>query len=71
MLRTASPDFSVPFVSLVPVEMTMAHLIIGIGIIPMWIEAGINVCDHGVPHDISWQNYVKYVGPMAKHTDWL
>ena len=28
-------------------------------------------CDHGVPHDVSWQNYVKYVGLLAKNTGWL
>ncbi|OQA00955.1 MAG: Uroporphyrinogen decarboxylase (URO-D) [Planctomycetes bacterium ADurb.Bin401] len=28
-------------------------------------------CDHGVPQDVSWQNYVKYVGLIAKSTGWL
>jgi len=37
------------------------------------IKAGgfIPGCDHGVPHDVSWQNYVRYVGLMAKNTGWL
>lgn len=28
-------------------------------------------CDHGVPSDVSWQNYVEYVGMMAKYTGWI
>lgn len=28
-------------------------------------------CDHGVPPDVSWPNYVRYVELLAKATDWL
>lgn len=28
-------------------------------------------CDHGVPHDISWKNFVYYVKLLAKETNWL
>jgi len=28
-------------------------------------------CDHGVPSDISWPDYVRYVGLLAKETGWL
>ena len=28
-------------------------------------------CDHGVPADVSWQNYVTYVGHLARATGWL
>ncbi|MHB9071541.1 MAG: uroporphyrinogen decarboxylase family protein [Sedimentisphaerales bacterium] len=28
-------------------------------------------CDHGVPHDISWQNFIYYVKLLAKETGWL
>jgi len=28
-------------------------------------------CDHGVPHDVSWADYVDYVGLLAKETGWL
>ncbi len=28
-------------------------------------------CDHGVPHDISWQNYIEYGKILAKLTGWI
>lgn len=28
-------------------------------------------CDHGVPSDVSWPNYVTYVGLLARATGWL
>jgi uroporphyrinogen decarboxylase len=28
-------------------------------------------CDHGVPHDISWQNFVSYAKRLARITGWL
>ena len=28
-------------------------------------------CDHGVPHDVSWPDYVNYVSLLAKATGWL
>lgn len=28
-------------------------------------------CDHGVPHDVSWKDYIYYVGLLAKETGWL
>ncbi len=28
-------------------------------------------CDHGVPPDVSWPNYVRYVGLLARETGWL
>ncbi len=28
-------------------------------------------CDHGVPHDISWENFVYYVGRLAEAIGWL
>ncbi|MGD9109903.1 MAG: uroporphyrinogen decarboxylase family protein [Phycisphaerales bacterium] len=28
-------------------------------------------CDHGVPSDVSWPNFVNYVGLLAKVTGWL
>jgi hypothetical protein len=27
-------------------------------------------CDHGVPSDVSWPNYVHYTGLLAKATGW-
>jgi hypothetical protein len=37
------------------------------------IESGgyIPGCDHGVPPDVSWPNYVAYVGLLARATGWL
>lgn len=37
------------------------------------VESGgyIPGCDHGVPPDISWDNFVNYVGGLAKITGWL
>ncbi len=28
-------------------------------------------CDHGVPSDVSWPNYVRFTGLLAKATGWL
>ena len=28
-------------------------------------------CDHGVPPDISWQNFIEYTRLLAKLTGWL
>ena len=28
-------------------------------------------CDHGVPSDVSWKDWVRYVGLLAKETGWL
>jgi uroporphyrinogen decarboxylase len=28
-------------------------------------------CDHGVPPDVSWPNFVHYVGLLARVTGWL
>jgi uroporphyrinogen-III decarboxylase len=28
-------------------------------------------CDHGIPSDVSWDNYVDYVGQLARLTGWL
>jgi uroporphyrinogen-III decarboxylase len=28
-------------------------------------------CDHGVPHDVSWPNFVYYIKLLAKTTGWL
>ncbi len=28
-------------------------------------------CDHGIPHDVSWDNYVYYVTLLAQATGWL
>jgi uroporphyrinogen decarboxylase len=27
-------------------------------------------CDHGVPHDVSWGNFVEYARLLAKVTGW-
>ena len=37
------------------------------------IEDGgyIPSCDHGIPSDVSWPNFVRYVGLLAKATGWL
>jgi uroporphyrinogen decarboxylase len=28
-------------------------------------------CDHGIPPDVSWSNFVRYAGLLAKATGWL
>ena len=39
---------------------------------PLLEEGGfIPACDHGVPPDISWPNYVEYARLLAKLTGWL
>jgi len=42
-------------------------------VVPPLLEEGgfIPGCDHGVPPDISWQNYVEYARFLAKLTGWL
>jgi uroporphyrinogen decarboxylase len=42
-------------------------------VVPPLLEDGgfIPSCDHGVPHDISWQNYVEYSRLLAELTGWL
>lgn len=43
------------------------------GIVPSLLKEGgfIPGCDHGVPSDISWQNFVEYSRLLAKLTGWL
>lgn len=31
----------------------------------------IPACDHGIPSDVSWKNYVYYTGLLAEKTGWL
>ncbi len=39
---------------------------------PLIREGGyIPGCDHGVPADVSWENFVHYVGLLARATGWL
>jgi len=42
-------------------------------VVPPLLEEGgfIPGCDHGVPPDISWPNYVEYVRLLAELTGWL
>lgn len=42
-------------------------------VVPPLLEDGgfIPGCDHGVPHDISWQNFIEYSRILAKLTGWL
>ena len=42
-------------------------------VVPPLLEDGgfIPSCDHGVPPDVSWQNYVEYSRLPAKGTGWL
>ena len=41
-------------------------------VVPLLKEGGfIPSCDHGVPPDISWQNYIDYSRLLAKLTGWL
>lgn len=38
----------------------------------LFIDGGyIPGCDHGVPPDISWQNYLDFTRLLAKHSGWL
>ncbi len=41
--------------------------------VPFLLEEGgyIPSCDHGVPPDISWQNFIEYGRLLAKMTGWL
>lgn len=41
----------------------LAPIIKGGGYIPS--------CDHGVPHDISWDNFIEYSRILAELTGWL
>jgi len=43
------------------------------GIVPKMFEKGgfIPGCDHGVPPDISWQNYVEFTRLLAKLSGWI
>lgn len=39
---------------------------------PVIREGGyIPGCDHGMPHDISWDNYLHYIKLLAQETGWL
>jgi len=41
-------------------------------VIPLMKEGGfIPGCDHGIPHDISFQNYTDFVRLVAERTGWL
>ncbi len=42
-------------------------------VIPPLLETGgfIPGCDHGVPPDISWPNFVEYTRLLAQLTGWL
>jgi uroporphyrinogen decarboxylase len=42
-------------------------------IIPFMLQDGgyIPSCDHGVPPDISWRNFLEYSYLLAKYTGWL
>ena len=42
-------------------------------VVPSLLKEGgyIPGCDHGVPHDISWANFVEYTRLLAKLTGWL
>jgi len=36
------------------------------------VEAGgyIPSCDHGIPHDVSWPNYLDYCRQLGELTGW-
>jgi len=42
-------------------------------VVPPLLEDGgyIPGCDHGVPHDISWQNFIEYSRLLAELTGWI
>jgi hypothetical protein len=42
-------------------------------VIPPLLETGgfIPGCDHGVPPDISWPNFIEYTRLLAQLTGWL
>ncbi len=44
-----------------------------IGIVPALLRDGgyIPGCDHGVPADVSWSNYVEFSRMLAKLCGWL
>jgi uroporphyrinogen decarboxylase len=41
-------------------------------IVPPLLEQGGYVpgCDHGVPHDVDWQNFIEYARLLAQLTGW-
>ena len=42
-------------------------------VVPALLEEGgcIPGCDHGVPHDISWPNFIEYARLLAQLTGWI
>ena len=42
-------------------------------VVPPLLKDGgfIPGCDHGVPHDISWPNFIDYTRLLAELTGWL
>jgi len=42
-------------------------------VVPPLLEEGGTIpgCDHGVPHDISWPNFIEYARLLAQLTGWL
>jgi hypothetical protein len=39
---------------------------------PIVTDGGfIPSCDHAVPSDVSWKNYLDYCGLLARMTGWL
>ena len=42
-------------------------------VVPPMLKTGgfIPGCDHGVPHDISWPNFIEYSRLLAQMTGWL
>jgi uroporphyrinogen decarboxylase len=41
-------------------------------LVPILSEGGlIPICDHAVPSDVSWPNYLEYVRVLAEKTGWL
>ncbi|OQB38135.1 MAG: Uroporphyrinogen decarboxylase (URO-D) [Candidatus Latescibacteria bacterium ADurb.Bin168] len=42
-------------------------------VVPPMLKTGgfIPGCDHGVPHDISWPNFIEYARLLAQMTGWL
>ena len=41
-------------------------------VLPLLEDGGtIPGCDHGVPHDISWSNFIEYARLLARLTGWL
>ncbi len=41
-------------------------------IVPLFEDGGyIPSCDHGIPHDVSWANYIEYARLLAQYCGWL